>query len=160
MDLQTNSCKRYVPVRLRRLGQLSQSPYSRWRRWILLRLRKTGSATCHVAGIMLFLRAFDFNTLRPKQNGRHFADDIFKYIFLNERVSIAIKILLKFVPNGPINNIPALVQIMAWRRSGDKPLSEPMMVSLPTYVCVTRPRCVKTYGRHFTYSGLTVHLSD
>ena len=56
------------------------------------------------------------NTLRPRQNGRHFADAIFKCIFLNENVSIAIKISLKFVPKGPINNIPALVQIMAWRR--------------------------------------------
>ena len=35
------------------------------------------------------------------------------------------RISLKFVPKGPINNIPALVQIMAWRRSGDKPLPEP-----------------------------------
>ena len=83
------------------------------------------------------------NTLRPRQNGRHFADDIFKCIFLNENVSIAIKISLKFVPNGPINNIPALVKIMAWRRSGDKPLSEPMMVSLPTHICGTRPEWVK-----------------
>ena len=68
------------------------------------------------------------NTLRPRQNGRHFADDIFKSIFLNENVWIPIKISLKFFPKGPINNIPALVQIMAWRRPGDKPLSEPMMV--------------------------------
>ena len=71
-----------------------------------------------------------FNTLRPRQNGRHFADDIFKCIFLNENVWISIKISLKFVPKGPINNIPALVQIMAWRRTGDKPLSEPMMTQL------------------------------
>ena len=42
-----------------------------------------------------------------------------------------------------MNNIPALVQIMAWRRPGDKPLSEPMMVSLPTHICVTRPQWVK-----------------
>ena len=76
------------------------------------------------------------NTLSPRQNGRHFADDI----FLNENVSIAIKISLKFVPKGPVNNIPALVQIMAWRRPGDKLLSEPMMVSLPTHICVTRPQ--------------------
>ena len=41
-----------------------------------------------------------------------------------------------------INNIPALVQIMAWRRIGDKPLSEPMMVNLLTHVCVTRPQSV------------------
>ena len=38
--------------------------------------------------------------------------------------------------------IPALVQIMAWRRSGDKPLSEPMMISLLTHICVTRPQWV------------------
>ena len=56
-----------------------------------------------------------------RDNGRHFADDIFKCIFLNENVWIPIKISLKFVPKVPINNIPALVQILAWCRSGDKP---------------------------------------
>ena len=85
----------------------------------------------------------DINTLRPGQNGRHFADDIFKWIFLNENVWIPIKISLEFVPHGQINNIPALVQIMAWRRQGDKPLFEPMMVRLPTQMCVTRPQWVK-----------------
>ena len=79
-----------------------------------------------------------FNTLRPRQNGRHFPDDIFKWIFLNENVWISINISLKFVPRGPINNIPTLVQVMAWRRPGDKPLSEPMMVTLPTHICVTQ----------------------
>ena len=83
---------------------------------------------------------FFFNTLRLRQHGRHFADDTFKRIFLNENVIIAIKISLKFVPKGPINNIPALVQIMAWRQPGDKPLSEAMMVSLLTHICVTRPQ--------------------
>ena len=52
------------------------------------------------------------------------ADDIFKCIFMNEKFCILIQIPLKFVPKGPINNKPALVQIMAWRRTGDKPLSE------------------------------------
>ena len=61
---------------------------------------------------------------RPRQNGRLFADDIFKCIFLNENVWILIKISLKFVSKGLINNIQALVQIMAWRWLGDKPLSE------------------------------------
>ena len=84
-----------------------------------------------------------FNSLRPRQNGRHFADDIFKCIFLNENVWIRIKISLKCVSKGPINNIPALIQIMALRRPGDKPLSEPMMVSLPTHICVARPQWVK-----------------
>ena len=54
------------------------------------------------------------NTLRPRQNGRHFPDNIFKCIFLNENVWILIKISLKIVPNGPVNNISALVQKMAW----------------------------------------------
>ena len=71
----------------------------------------------------------DLNTLRPRQNGRDFPDDIFNWIFLKENVSITIKISLKFVPKGPSNNIPALVQMMAWRRPGDKPSSELMMVS-------------------------------
>ena len=82
------------------------------------------------------------NTLRPSHNERHFADDIFKCIFLNENVLISIKLSLKFVPKGPINYIPELVQIMAWRRPGDKPLSETMMVRLLTYTCVTRPQWV------------------
>ena len=82
------------------------------------------------------------DTLRPRQNGRHFADDTFKYIFLNENVIISAKIWLEIVPKGPINNIQALVQIMACRRQGDKPLSEPMMARFPTHICVTRPHWV------------------
>ena len=82
------------------------------------------------------------NTWRPRQDGCHFPDDIFKWIFLNEYVWILIKISMKFVPKGPFNNIPALVQIMAWRHPGDKPFSEPMMVSLWTHICATRPQWV------------------
>ena len=79
-----------------------------------------------------------FNSLRPRRNEQHFADDIFKRMIFNENVWNSIDISLKFVPKGPINNIPALVQIMACRRPGDKPLSGPMMVRLPTHICVTR----------------------
>ena len=69
-----------------------------------------------------------FNTLKPRRNRCHFADDIFKCIFVNENVSITIKISLKFIPTGPMNNYPSLVQKMAWRWPGDKPLlSEPTM---------------------------------
>ena len=82
------------------------------------------------------------NTLRPRQHGRHFADDTFKRIFLIENVWTSLKISLKYAPKGPINNIPALVQIMAWRRPGDKPLSEPMVIRLPTHICITRPQWV------------------
>ena len=82
------------------------------------------------------------NTLKPRQNGRHFPDDISKWIFLNENVWLSINISLKFVPKGPMNNIPTFGQVMAWRRPGDKPLSEPMMVRLLTQICVTRPQWV------------------
>ena len=90
------------------------------------------------------------NTWRPRQNGRHSPDNIFNCIFLNENVSILIKISLMFVPDGPINNIPALVKIMAWHRPGDKPLSEPMIVSLLTHICITRPQWVNCLSQ--TYS--------
>ena len=68
------------------------------------------------------------NTWRPRQNRRHFADDIFKCIFLNKNVWIPIKISLTFVPKGPIDNIPALFQIMAW-----------------PHICVTQPQWVETH---------------
>ena len=55
------------------------------------------------------------------------ADDIFKCIFLNENENDRILISLKFVPMSPIDNKPALVQVMAWRRTGDKPVPEQMM---------------------------------
>ena len=77
-----------------------------------------------------------------RQNGSNFPDDIFKYIFLNEKVWISITIPLRFVPKSPINNILALVQIMAWCRPGNKPLSEPMMASLLMHICTTGPQWV------------------
>ena len=94
--------------------------------------------------VTLCISTMLFNTLRLRQYGRHFSDDSFKCIFLNENVWISIKISLKFVPKGLINNIPALVQIMAWRHLGNKPLSEPMMVSLLTHIWVTCPQWVNS----------------
>ena len=85
------------------------------------------------------------NSSPPGQNGHHLADNIFRYIFMNEKLCIWIKISLKFVLKGPIDNDLALVQIMAWRRPGDKPLSEPMMVSSLTHICVTRPQWVNAF---------------
>ena len=55
------------------------------------------------------------------------ADDIFKRFFVNENIRILIQISLKFVPRSLINNKSALVQVMAWRRTGDKPLADAMM---------------------------------
>ena len=58
--------------------------------------------------------------------------------FFNENVWILTKISLKIVLEGPINKIQALVQIMPWCRPGDKPLSEPMMVTLLTHMYVSQ----------------------
>ena len=76
------------------------------------------------------------NSSPAGQNGRHFADDVFRCILVNEKF-ILIKISLNFVPKCPIDDKPAFVQIMAWRRTGDKPLSEPMMT-----------RFIDAYVRH------------
>ena len=83
------------------------------------------------------------STLRSRKNGRQISEDLFKCIFFNENVCISIAISPKFVPDDPINNIPALVWIMIWRRLRDTPLSEPMMIRLPTHICFTQPQWVK-----------------
>ena len=75
---------------------------------------RPGLVKCHWSINMI-------NTLRPRQNEHHFADDIFKFIFLNEKVRISLKIHKRFVPKDPFNDNPALIQKMAWRRTGDKP---------------------------------------
>ena len=62
------------------------------------------------------------NSPPPGQNGSHFADDIFRCIFVNETFHILIWISL-----GLIDNVSALAQVMAWRLTNDKPLSEPIM---------------------------------
>ena len=54
-------------------------------------------------------------------------DNIFRCIFVNEKFCILIQISLKFVPKGPIDNNSVLVQVMASRRSGDKPFPEPLI---------------------------------
>ena len=81
-----------------------------------------------------------FNTLRPKHG-------IFKCIILTENVQISIQISLKFVPKDPINNITALIQIMAWCRPGASYyLNQWWLVYwriLYIYICVTRPQWVK-----------------
>ena len=76
-------------VALQRFRKLSHSR-GRW---------DIGSQRCHLL----------LNTSRPRPNGHHFADDVFKCIFLNEDIWNSLKIYLKFVPKVPIDNIPALV---------------------------------------------------
>ena len=81
------------------------------------------------------------NSSLPGQNGPHFADDIFKCIFTNEKFCILIWISLKFVSNVPTDNKSVLVQVMAWHQTGDKPLPELMLAQLThwgrvTHICV------------------------
>ena len=100
------------------------------------------STTCWLHLVTIMTADNGLSTLRLRQNGCHFTDDIFKCIFVNENVWILLKISLKFVLKVPVDNISALVQIMAWRRSGDKPLSQPMMVNLLTHIFITWPQWV------------------
>ena len=86
---------------------------------------------------------------RPGQNGRHFADHIFEYIFFNGKIRTS----LKFVPKDPSNNIPASVQIMVSRRSGDKPLFEQMMVCFLTHICVAQPPWVN-FNHSVCFKGI------
>ena len=68
-------------------------------------------------------------------------DDIFKSIF-NESVWISITtctISLKFIPKGPIDYKLALVQVVAWHRTGEKPLPESMLTQFTdAYIYGTR----------------------
>ena len=103
-------------------------------------------------------RTLRVNTLRLRQNGHNFPGDVFKCIFLNENVWISLRISLKFVPKVPINNIPTLVQITAWRRSGNKPFSEPIMVNLLTHICVTQPQWANNFNIFRKNINLFLHL--
>ena len=97
----------------------------------------------------------NINTLRPRQNGCHFAENISKCVFLNENIWISINISLKFVPKGPIKNIPALVRIMAcrlasiiWTNAGI------FLISLLTHSWLTRPQWVNAFRIRRYYFNL------
>ena len=67
--------------------------------------------TIHLTSRMqsLIQALISVNSSPPGQNGRHFADDIFRGSFMNDKFCILVKISLTFVPKGPIDNIPTLV---------------------------------------------------
>ena len=88
-----------------------------------------------------------FNKLRPRQDGLHFAYEILKCTFLNEICCILIKISVKCVHKGPIDNNPAFVQIMAWRRKATSHYLNQSWPRLLTHICVSRPQWVKC-ARH------------
>ena len=108
-----------------------------------LSLQPQDNVDCGCNQFVRVMSGYDLNTLRSRQNGSCFAN-IFKCALVNENVWILIS--LKWVPKYLINNIPALVQIMAWCHPGNKPISEAMMVWLQTHISATRPQWVKVSG--------------
>ena len=76
---------------------------------------------------IIIYREIDVQLISPWTRWPPFADDIFKCIFMTESFCVLIQISLKFVPKGPIDSKSALVHVMTWRRTGNKPLPEPML---------------------------------
>ena len=102
-----------------------------------LQMIKLHDSYCSLLGV---------NPLRPWQNGSHSADETLISIFMYENDINFIKFSLEFGPKGPVINIPAFVQIMAWHQPGNKPLSEPMIVRLPMHICITQPQWVNQWN--------------
>ena len=96
--------------------------------------------------ILFFL--YDINSSPPAQNGCQFADNIFKCIYVNENFCILLQISLMFLPKGLINNKSALVQVMAWRKTGHKPLPESWWPSSLVYMFGTLGRGVNKHCVH------------
>ena len=134
----THTCMiaRYFSTRYFNLGLIPSYGKTEYQ-WLLL-LIYTESHICqwrHHMG-----RANRINILRP---GPPFHRRHLLMHLVNEKFNILNKISLKFVSKGSIDNKHALGQIMTWCQPGYKALSEPMMVSLSTHVCVTQPQWVK-----------------
>ena len=94
---------------------------------------------------------------RQKQNGRYFAVDIFNLMSLNENWCISMQIPLKFF-KVPIGNMPTLIQIMVWCRSGDKPLSDKWWLSIPTHTCITGIQWVNEDSRSALTQNHSIQL--
>ena len=84
----------------------------------------------------------ELNTLRPRQNGQHFRTTFSNVFSWMKMCDLRLKFHWSLFPGVHLTIFLSLVQIMAWRCPGDKPLSEPMMFSLLMHICVTRPQCV------------------
>ena len=102
-----------------------------------IRSRNSVVVSCACVKLMIF------NTLRPRQNGRYIRKRHFQTHFLEWKLLSFVLISVKYVPSCSIINMPALVQMMAWHRTSDKPLSEP---SLPAHICVNRPLSINRHG--------------
>ena len=63
-------------------------------------------------------------------------------LVMNEMFCNLIRISVDFDSEGLIENKSASVHVMAWHRTGGKPLSEPTIVSLLTHIYTTRPQWI------------------
>ena len=99
------------------------------------------------------LKHIEAETKWPPSSIRHF-----QMHFLEWNAWISLTISLKFVPKVPMNNIPALVLIMAWRRPGAKPLSEPVLIRLPTHICVARSQWVNYCENNIAQTAILLNM--
>ena len=84
------------------------------------------------------------NTFGWRKSWHQSADEILKCFFINEKYHIFIQISLRFIPKGPINNMPSMVQIMPWRHSDDNQLSDDSVVYWYIYIWNTQPWRIHT----------------
>ena len=105
------------------------------------------TVTCYTESNAVVVHYLSVNSSLPEQNGRRFADEIFKYTFLNKKCGIFIRVSSKFVAKGPIDNTSVLVRVMALHRTGDKSLPEPMLTISPSHICGIMEKWVKTGSR-------------
>ena len=121
---------------------------------IIYILESEGFCVTLLDRLMSFTMANKFtsvNSSPPGQNSPHFPDDISRCLFGEWKILYFIKISLKFVPKGPIDNKPALVQIMDRPWIGTRPFSEPTLTDSLTHVCGTRGRWVNSSWHSDTY---------
>ena len=87
-------------------------------------------------------------------------DSILDAFSLMKMYEFHLRFHLNVFPKGQINNIPALVQMMVCRRPGNKPLSEPMMVSLLMHICHSASMSYSTTICKLVDLILALHQSD
>ena len=102
------------------------------------------------------------NTLRPGQDGRHFGRQHFRLHFLEWNFFNFTQNFTEICYLDLIDNMSALVQIMAWPRTGDKPLSEAMLLCcVDAYVSLSLNKLTHWgWVTHICVSKLTIIGSD
>ena len=113
---------------------------------------------CHNVSMFWFFQMIlhiEAGTKWPPFRRQHFLNTLSWMKMLQFRLQFHLSLFLR-----AINNISALVQIMAWRRPGDKPLPEPMMACLLTHTCITRPQWVKLPLSHWSLNKIADIFAD